>query len=103
MSRSREYIAVKNFIHNEMKLSKEDFKGLLIDAIKEEAKSYVKREMQRNPQNYIEESIKYQVGDAIKRLFGSGSYSNSSRIFMESLGKNISKQITVTVNNENNE
>lgn len=60
--KSREYKAIKNFVHNELGLSKIDCRNLFINAIKDEALSYVKRNFQNN-----EESLYEKMKEAIKQ------------------------------------
>lgn len=38
MSKSKEYKAIKNYIHNELKLTKEDIREIMIPIIREEVK-----------------------------------------------------------------
>ena len=58
--RTPEYIALKNFIHNELGYSKEEFKELLIECIKDEAKNFVNRQMQGTSNSFIQDAFKEQ-------------------------------------------
>lgn len=61
---SKEYKAMKNYIHNELGLTKED----IIDAIRSDIRQYVK-ECMRNTygnDNNIEQMIKFMVDNELK-------------------------------------
>lgn len=97
MSKSREYLAIKNFVHNELGLSKEDFISLLKKAVADEARAYVKRAMQSDPEKYVDNIVRQEVARETKNLISGRTFSNSSRELMQTIGKEIAKQITVTV------
>lgn len=65
MSRSKEYRAVKNYIHNELKLSKEDIREIILPLVKREA-IRIFRNTYGDDVN-IENFIRCMVTDEIKR------------------------------------
>lgn len=65
MSRSKEYRAVKNYIHNELKLSKEDIREIILPLVKQEAMR-IFRNTYGDDVN-IENFIRCMVTDEIKK------------------------------------
>jgi hypothetical protein len=93
--KSREYKAIKNFVHNELGLTKLNCENLFKEAIKDEAKEFIKRKFQKEDINLYEimkDNVKQEV---IKKVAGSSWDSDRSR-FYESLGKEIAKQLKIS-------
>jgi hypothetical protein len=93
--RSREYKAMKNFVHNELGLTKLNCENLFKEAIKDEAKEFVKRKFQKEDANLYEmmkDNVKQEV---IKKVAGSSWDSDRSK-FYENLGKEIAKQLKIS-------
>lgn len=103
MSRSKEYIAIKNFIHNEIGLSKEDFRGILVDTIKDEARAFVRRNTNLTSNSDIQNAVGETITKEVRKLLNGSSYNSSSRLLMEKIGKEISKQLNITVKTEEDE
>ena len=93
--RSPEYIALKNFIHHELGYSKEEFKKLLIECIKDEAKNFVNRQMQGTSNTFIQDAFREQVAKEVNRMLNGSSYSSASRTLLETMGKELVKNIEI--------
>lgn len=88
--KNKEYKAIKNFIHNELRLTKLDCENLFKEAIKDEAKAYVKRNFQNNEKNMYELMIESVKQEVIKKVAGSSWDLDRSK-FYEGLGKEIAR------------
>lgn len=92
MSTTKEYKAIKNFVHNELKISKSEFYVLVVKAIQDEAKAYVQRYIQTNPPDrIIIESTKNEVF----KMISGGGYSSSGEKLLTSIGKHIASQLEI--------
>ena len=95
MSTTKEYKAIKNFIHNELKLDKESIIKLYKKAIIDEAKAHVARVFQQNGDNLItltKEEIKKEV---IRNISGH-TYNSDRTRFYQSLGEEIAKNMNIS-------
>ena len=90
--KSKEYKAIKNFVHNELGLSKLDCENLFINAIKDEAKEFVKRKFQKEDMSLYEVMKNNVKQEVIKKVAGSSWDSDRSK-FYESLGKEVAKEL----------
>lgn len=91
---TREYKAIKNYIHNEMGITKSDFQELVKEAIKQEAKSFVKRVFEQKEgslTDFARNSIKEEV---IKNISGN-SWNSEKTKFYEGLGREIAKNLKI--------
>lgn len=95
MSKSKEYLAFKNYLHNELKITKEESRQIAIQALKDEAVAEAKRIIQQSGQNLkliVEKAI---VDTTLSVINGkSGSYTDRDKFF-SGLGKEIAKQINI--------
>ncbi len=92
--KSKEYKLLKNFIHNELGLTKETFTGLLKEAIKDEAKAFVQRQFHTDEKQMIA-SMKEEIKkDVIKKCSG-GGYNTDARSLYEAIGKEIAKGMKI--------
>ena len=95
--RSREYKAIKNFVHNELGLTKLDCENLFKEAIKEESKSFVQRQFQKDEQKFViiaTESVKKEVYSRISgRTYDSGRDS-----LFKGIGEQIAKELKFVKN-----
>ena len=75
MAKSKEYLAFKNYLHNELKISNEEAREIALRALKDEAASGAKRVIQKmgdNFQKVVEQAI---LNTTVSILNGkSGSY-----------------------------
>ena len=96
MTKSKEYKAIKNFIHNELNITKED--------IVKEIKPYVKKVVERclnntyGSDNDIEDWIRRMVEDEIKRV----DYDFVRRMYKEVLKDAIANKLEVIVKPKEN-
>lgn len=93
MSKYR-YREVKNYIHNELKLTKEDIKEIMIPIVKEE----VKRIFQNTYGNDIdvERWIRCMVSDEIQRYSGSSMIRNLCKeVIKEEIADRLSIDISL--------
>lgn len=89
---SKEYKAIKNFMHHEVGLHKADIKCLFERAIADEAKAYAKRYIEQNPPEEVVQ--KYIMKEVTTLISGSG-YSSTQNKFFENIGKEVAKQLKV--------
>ena len=64
MRRTSEYIALKNFLHNELGLTKDQISKIAIKAIEEEARSIAQRSLQQCGTNFdsvVQDQISKEV------------------------------------------
>jgi hypothetical protein len=99
---SKEYRAIKNFVHNELGLSKEDFTVLMREAVKAEAKAFVQRKFQESDLKY-EELAKIAIEKEAKSILtGRQHGTNADRMF-SIIGKVVAEQFTIKLKqNEEN-
>lgn len=91
---TREYKAIKNYIHNEMGITKSDFQELVKEAIKEEAKSFVKRIFQQQ-EGKLTDFAKDRIKDEVIKTISGSSWNSERNKFFEGLGKEIAKNLKV--------
>lgn len=91
MSKYR-YREVKNYIHNELKLTKEDIKEIMIPIVKEE----VKRIFHNTYGNDVdmERWIRYTVSDEIQRH---GEYSMIKNLCREIIKEEITDRLSIDI------
>ena len=94
--KNKEYIAVKNLIHNELKLTKEDLRQIIIQCVRDEAKSQVKQYMQQDPD--LDKTIKEQVFKEITNALTGRTYDRARDEFFKSIGIEVARQLKVTLN-----
>ena len=87
------YREVKNYIHNELKLTKEDIKDIMIPIVKEEVKRVFNNTYGDDAS--VENSIRCMVSDEIKRY---GGYGFIAPICRDILKKEIVDKISIEVN-----
>jgi hypothetical protein len=93
MSKSKEYKAIKNYIHNELKLTKEDIREIMIPIIKDE----VKRVFHNTYGNdvSINNWIRCMVSDEIKK---NGDYFMIRNLCREIIKEKIADKLSIEVN-----
>lgn len=91
MSKSKEYKAIKNYIHNELGLTKEDIVKEIEPLLKQLIYQYMHNVYGRN--NDLEGWIRCMVESEIKRA----SYDFVREIYLEALKKTIADQLDITV------
>ena len=102
--KSKEYKAIKNFIHNELGLTKEDFVSLMKDAVKDavkdEAKAFVQRKFQESDLRY-EEMAKLVITSEAKSILTGRQYGTNSDKMFAMVGKAIAEQFTIKLKDNN--
>ena len=93
--KSKEYKIIKNYIHNDLKLSKEELKSIIVEAVKDQAKSQVKTYMQQDPN--LNTTIKDQVFKEISNAITGRSYDRSRDEFFKNIGTEIVKQLNINL------
>lgn len=96
MRRTSDYIALKNFLHNELGLTKDQIKKIAIKAVEEEAKSIAQRALQQNSGSFVS-IVEEQTKREVIRLLSGNSYNSNSREVMQAIGTEIAKQIKIEV------
>lgn len=91
MSKYR-YREVKNYIHNELKLTKEDIKEIMIPIVKEEAKRIFHNTYGNDVD--IERWIRYTVSDEIQRH---GEYSMIKNLCREIIKEEITDRLSIDI------
>lgn len=91
MSKSKEYKAIKNYIHNELGLTKEDIIKELDPILKRIMHQYMNNAY--GCDNDLEGWVKYTVAAEIKRV----GYDFVREIYLEALKKTIADQLDITV------
>ena len=93
MSKSKEYKAIKNYIHNELKLTKEDIREIMIPIIREE----VKRVFHNTYGNDVslDNWIRCMVSDEIKRQ---GDYNMLWTLCKEAIKTELTDKYSIEVN-----
>ena len=89
MSKYR-YREVKNYIHNELKLTKEDIKEIMIPIVKEE----VKRIFQNTYGNDVERWVRCMVSNEIQRH---GDYSMIRNLCREIIKEEITDRLSIDI------
>ncbi len=92
--KSKEYKAIKNFVHNELGLTKEDFVSLMRDAVRDEAKAFVQRKFQESDLRYEEMAKLAITNEAKSILTGRQSGTNADKMF-GMVGKAIAEQFVI--------
>ena len=98
--KTKEYKAIKNLLHNELGLSKEDIKEVVLEVIRDETKSQVQKVMKNNPQLFISKKIKDMVEGHVKRFLNQSTYSSQSRELMQTIGTEVAKQLRIEVKSQ---
>lgn len=97
--KNKEYKALKNLIHNEFKLSKDDVIKILKEAAKDEAKSQVKRFVEQNP-----EDVRIIIRDAmlgdVKSYLDGRVYNSDRKKLLESVGEKIVDKLKFELKND---
>lgn len=96
MAISREYLALKNFIHNELKLTKQDFSNLLKEAIRAEAKAFVSRKFQESDLKY-EKLAEIAIEKEAKDILTFKHHGTRSDKMFEIIGKAISEKFAIVL------
>ena len=91
MSKYR-YREVKNYIHNELKLTKEDIKEIMIPIVKEEVKRIFHNTYGNDVD--IERWIRYTVSDEIQRH---GEYSMIKNLCREIIKEEITDRLSIDI------
>lgn len=99
--KTKEYIAIKNFVHNELGLTKEDFNNILRLAIQDEAKAFVQRNFQDSDFKY-QDLVKTAVSSEIKRILDRNQYGTTANKLYEFIGKELTNQFVITLKNDSN-
>ena len=90
--KSKEYIAMKNFLHNELKISKKDINSLITEVIEDEVKIYLKRFFESNDKDFLNKVIT----EEIVKIFNS-NYSSTKTTLLSILAKEIANSIKITI------
>ena len=93
---NKEYIALKNLIHNELGISKEDIKSLVEQAVKSEVESFIKRYFQQNEKN-LNDLAERTVKSFLDKAKFEYSYSTFQNNFIKEVSKVISKKIELKI------
>lgn len=91
MSKYR-YREVKNYIHNELKLTKEDIKEIMIPIVKEEVKRIFRNTYGNDVD--IERWIRCMVSDEIRRC---GGFSVIKNLYKEVIKEEISNKLSIDI------
>lgn len=91
MSKNR-YKEVKNYIHNELKLTKEDIKEIMIPIVKEEVKRIFHNTYGNDVD--IERWVRYMVSDEIKK---NGDYSMIRNLCREVIKEEIADRLSIDI------
>jgi len=93
--KSKEYIAVKNFIHNDLKLTKTELHSIIVEAVKDEAKAQVKLHMQQDPN--LNQTVREQLFKEITNAVSGRSFDSSRNEFFRKIGEELVKQLNVSI------
>jgi hypothetical protein len=88
------YNEIKNFFHNELKLSKEEIKEIASKAIRDETHSQVQRYFQNNPIN--KDMVQEVTAKEVVRLINGNTINSNSKVLMEHIAKGVCRQLNVT-------
>lgn len=91
MSKYR-YREVKNYIHNELKLTKEDIKDIVVSIVKEEVKRIFHNTYGDDVN--IERWVRYMVSDEIKK---NGDYSMIRNLCREVIKEEIVDRLSIDI------
>lgn len=97
--KTQEYKAVKNFVHNELGLTKENFIDLMKEAIKDEAKAFVQRKFQESDLRYEEMAKLAITNEAKSILTGRQMGTNADKMFCM-IGKAVADEFTIVLKNK---
>lgn len=86
------YREVKNYIHNELKLTKEDIKEIMIPIVKEEVKRIFHNTYGNDVD--IERWVRYTVSDEIQRH---GEYSMIKNLCREIIKEEITDRLSIDI------
>lgn len=87
------YREVKNYIHNELKLTREDIREIMIPIVKEEVKRVFSNTYGNDVS--VDNWIRCMVSDEIKRH---GDYNMVRSLFREVIQKEIANKLSIEVN-----
>lgn len=93
MSKSKEYKAIKNYIHNELKLTKEDIREIMIPIIKDEVKRVFHNAYGNDVS--IDNWIRCMVSDEIKRQ---GDYNMLWTLCREAIKTELTDKYSIEIN-----
>jgi hypothetical protein len=94
MAKDKQYLIFKNFVHNELGITKDNFKDLFTQAIKEEAKAFVQRQFQKDNEKFVivaTENIKNEVYNKISGR----SWDSGRDALFKGIGEEIAKSIKI--------
>ena len=97
MSKSKEYKAIKNYIHNELGLTKEDIREIILPTIKEEVKR-VFRNTYGNDAD-LENWVRCTVSNEIKQY----NFSLIRNLVKEAITNQVINNLTIEIKEKNNE
>ncbi len=86
------YREVKNYIHNELKLTKEDIKDIVVSIVKEEVKRIFHNTYGDDVN--IERWVRYMVSDEIKK---NGDYSMIRNLCREVIKEEIADRLSIDI------
>lgn len=92
--KSKEYLVIKNVIHNELKIKKEEIQDLIKAAIQEEAKIFLNRYVQSNPINVL---VNTAVTTEINKILNGSKYNSGTSDLLKIIGEQIMKQLNISV------
>lgn len=95
-TKSKEYIAIKNLLHNELGLTKDQIREIVIEVMRDEARIAAKRILQLDETTF-KQSVDDQVKKQVTQMLSGGIYSSGSRDLMQAIGSAIVKQIKVEI------
>lgn len=91
MSKSKEYKAIKNYIHNELGITKEDIVKEIRPLLKQLLYQYMHNTY--GSDNYLEGWVRYMVEDEIKRV----GYDFVREMYSDALKKTIVDSLEIVV------
>ena len=95
MKKSKGYKEIKNFLHNEIGLSKQEIKDVVLEVIRDETRSRVQKAMNNNPDLFINDRVEKEVEKSVKQILGGSRYDNNSRELMKAIGEKVASNIVV--------
>ena len=95
------YKLLKNLIHNELKITKEDIKFWCVEAVQQETKSEVHRYIQKNDfESLINKAVQQCVSEIVAGNTFTGT--NLKKIIAEKLAEQIATSITIGIKEKKN-
>jgi hypothetical protein len=92
--KTKEYLAIKNFVHNELGLTKEDFTALMKEAVKAEARAFVQRKFQDSDLRY-EELARIAITNEAKSILTGKQFGTNADKMYSMIGKAIAEQFSI--------